>query len=336
MRLILPHGGYGLGNDLIPWAKAYILSRELGAVLLHPAWGNNSRKYYRYFRTSRYDYLAYRLLRRALPRYRFTEEDYQEIHIDDFAESAKAFMRRKGLANKRRYILEVTGFWGAFRGLESAKGYILSRLLNTAYTQENLYSLRKQLWHDRLTIGVHVRLGDFRQAGAFHYAGIEQASLPLDWYEYLCHRLEAALGKKNIQWVICSDGRPEELGTLVDRDNAILASQRPYSDISDLLALCDADLLVCSISSYSMWAAFLSHSPYIWYKSNLVEIPEGHVNRFIRSLGIQLENSASETTEGRGVALNVGDALPVCLLEYLETRYRLKQSRHDLVRGGAV
>ena len=38
IKLVLPHGGYGLGNDLVPWAKAYILSNELGARLLHPAW----------------------------------------------------------------------------------------------------------------------------------------------------------------------------------------------------------------------------------------------------------------------------------------------------------
>lgn len=41
MKLIHPHGGYGLGYELFVWAKGYILSPESGARLLHPAWGNN-------------------------------------------------------------------------------------------------------------------------------------------------------------------------------------------------------------------------------------------------------------------------------------------------------
>ena len=336
MKFVLPHGGYGLGNDLIPWAKGFILAQELGATLLHPAWGNNSRHYHRYFKTFRYDYLVYRLLRRGLPRYRFPEQDYRDLGLNDFAESCAAFMKMKGLDKKKAFIVEITGFWGAFRGLSSARSFIIASLLNTAYTQENLYFLSKHLSERRITIGVHIRLGDFRPAGGYTYAGIEQAAIPIEWYEYLFKSLETELGSSNVQWVLCSDGRPEQLGRLLGRANVTFASGLGHSDISDLLLLARSDLLICSISSYSMWAAFLSAAPYIWYRPNLVEATEGRVNRFIRSLGVNTEWSREGGVAGRAVALNTGDVLPVHLLGHLQMRRRLKDLGRDLVLGGAV
>ena len=37
-----------------------------------------------------------------------------------------------------------------------------------------------------------------------------------------------------------------------------------YTDVSDLLALAMADLLVCSVSTFSLAAAWLSDAPYLW------------------------------------------------------------------------
>ena len=100
MRLVMPHGGYGLGNDLIPWAKGYILSGELGAKLLHPAWGNNPRQYWRYFGTSRWDWQWYRVLVRAFPRYVFSEEIYREAGENDFEKACKYFAEKHDLYSK--------------------------------------------------------------------------------------------------------------------------------------------------------------------------------------------------------------------------------------------
>ena len=337
MKLVLPHGGYGLGNDLIPWAKGFILAQELGARLLHPAWGNNPRKYYKYFRTFPYDYQVYRILRRTLPRYRFTEEDYRTIGIDSFSESCKVFVRNYDLKNKQNYIIEITGFWGAFEGIGAATDFIISCLSNTAHTQENISTIKKKLHKDKLTVGIHVRLGDFWQAGQLDYPGAEQISIPLDWYCYIRDELGASLGSENVQFIICSDGRIEELTELVDRSNALFASSLPNSDISDLFLLKNADLLICSISSYSMWAAFLSNSPYVWYRPNLIDSQDGYVNKFVRSLGIYTPiQGFNKSVAGRGVALSIGDPFPNHLIDHLRILHRNKQARFDLIRGGAI
>lgn len=336
MKFVLPHGGYGLGNELIPWAKGYILAQVLGAKLLHPAWGNNPRKYNKYFRTFRYDYIVYRVLRRTLPRFRFSEADYRSIGINDFAESCRVFAKESGLNKKKHYVIEITGFWGAFEGLASAKNFILGSLLNTAYTQGNLFSISNRIQSERLTVGIHVRLGDFVPAGHYNYEGKEQTSIDLEWYKYLCDTLVDNLGENNIQFLICSDGNPSQLKGLADRENAVFLSQMPGSDISDMLALRDADLLICSISSFSMWAAFLSRSPYVWFRENLVDIEAGLANRFIRSLGILPDQGVDQIDQGRCVALGKGDSLPPDLLNYLNTIRINKSAKTDLVRGGAI
>ena len=38
MPFILPHGGYGLGNELMPLGKAYLLAKECNGILLDMSW----------------------------------------------------------------------------------------------------------------------------------------------------------------------------------------------------------------------------------------------------------------------------------------------------------
>jgi hypothetical protein len=149
--------------------------------------------------------------------------------------------------------------------------------------------------------------------------------------------LEDALGPENVQFVICSDGKPDQLQGLVDRNNAVFASGLPNSDVSDLLALINTDMLICSISSFSMWAAFLSRAPYVWYRPNLIIAEGGLANRFIQSLGIHASSKdLNKSTAGRGVALSIGDPIPGDLLDHLRILLINKMSDRDIVKGGAI
>ena len=69
--------GYGLGNELIPWARALLAAQLLDARFLPPAFGLNRRRYWRHFGTPRYDWLRNRALQRLLPRVEFTEADWR-------------------------------------------------------------------------------------------------------------------------------------------------------------------------------------------------------------------------------------------------------------------
>src|SRR6185437_6203840 len=131
---------------------------------------------------------------------------------------------------------------------------------------------------DRIRIGMHVRLGDFRvPAAGADYAGAANLSLPLDWFRRVALSLMGALGDR-LQFLLVSDGTREQLTPLLETVPCVVTADLPNGDCSDVLALADCDLLVCSASTYSHLAAFLSDSPYVWFAPNLHRHPEGCVS----------------------------------------------------------
>jgi hypothetical protein len=339
-KLIMPHGGYGLGNDLIPWAKGYILSKELGAKLLHPAWGNNPRGYWRYFGTSRLDWQWYRVLVRLLPQYKFDEHTYREIGENDFEKACRLFAEKYHLYDKQAYIITITGHWGAFSGIETAKHFIREVLYSARHTRENLHWIERHKDRDKLSVAVHIRRGDFSlPSSTDDYKGVLNKGLPLSWFTNICNALVAAFGRDNLQFLVASDSSPEDLGALLDTYPSLFLSDLQHSDVSDLIAMSEADLLICSLSTYSMWAAFLSGEPYLWFEPQLDRTQRGLSHGWIRGLGIFRECSSaggaiSATPRGIPVALE-GD-LPDSLLTYLSNKLAIRRSETDIVRGGSI
>jgi hypothetical protein len=320
IKLVLPHGGYGLGNDLVPWAKAYILSNELGARLLHPAWGNNPRGYGWYFRTNRFDWQFYRILCKCLPNYRFSEEDYENIGEDDFVAASRKFIELKGLEGKSNYIVRITGLWG--RGFEPAYDFIISQLMNTRSTLGTLYAFGQLGNGSSLTVGIHIRRGDFFEEHDGDYLGAVNTAIAMDWYIELCRKLQSSFDVEKIQFLLCSDGKKSEFESFIAETNAVFLSEKNHSDISDLLLLSRADLLICSISTFSLWAAQLSKSPYIWYGPNIGDETVGGRSR---RWGPDYDNG--QCTDPRCFPLGTGDSLPRDLVNHLKNVLDQKRIR---------
>lgn len=340
MRLVMPHGGYGLGNDLIPWAKGYILSRELGAKLLHPAWGNNPRRYWRYFGTSRLDWQWYRILVRTLPCYAFSEDIYRDFGENDFEKACKRFAEKNNLYDKRAYIITITGHWGAFSGIETAKHFVREVLYSTKYTRDNLHWIERRKDREKLSVAVHVRRGDFSPPSfANDYEGVLNKGLPVSWFTNICNALVAAFGKDNLQFLVASDSSPEDLRELLDTYPSLFISDLKHSDVSDLIAMSEADLLICSLSTYSMWAAFLSEEPYLWFAPQLNRTQTGLSHNWVRGLGIFRDSHATRCRVlgmPRGIPVGIGGELPDSLLSYFSQKLSMRKSETDLVRGGVI
>ena len=66
-----------------------------------------------------------------------------------------------------------------------------------------------------------------------------------------------------------SDGTPAQHQALYKALDPVDTRSPFPNEVSDLLALAGADLLVCSVSSYSIWAAALSDAAYLWFKPQL-------------------------------------------------------------------
>jgi hypothetical protein len=325
----------GLGNELIPWAKAFIASQELKIKFLPPALGLNDRQYHKYFGTSRWDWVYYAALKKVLPCYVFTEEEYLATGEKDFADAIRVYAEKNNLHQKSSYALLTEGLWGGWYSIRKAKQFVFSQLYSTRHLAGNLYQLDRQVSDKQLVVGIHIRMGDFLPvAESTGYQGLWNTRVPLKWYLNICRQLKSALGNM-ITFMLLTDGSEAELREFVDEFQPITNFGQPNSVISDLLSLASADALVCSISSYSMWGAFLSGTPYFWYLPNLREF-DGYLTLWqdrIPGLGDDIK---TEEMLPRGVPLAADGVIPQSVVDYLRAKAKLNLVTLDLVKSGGI
>lgn len=338
--------GAGLGNELIPWAKAFIASQELNAHLMHPAWGLNKRGYRKYFGTSRLDWLFPMVLEKVLPTYTLTELEYRESGKLDFADAIRVFEKKYNLTQKSSYVLYLEGMWGGYESLRRSREFLLSELQATNFTQSNLYELSGRFDSSKLQVAVHMRLGDFEPAfKEKDYRGKFNTSLPIEWYSNICRKLQSEFGDR-ITFLLFSDGGVADLVEFIAEFNPVTTLHQSNADCSDLLAMAKADLLVCSVSSYSMWAAFLSDRPYVWFKPNLQQHGDylsiwGHELAQSQSDGLTAINleklrNLDLVEVSRGVPLDFDEAVPESFLSMLHKQLAMKSPSSDLIRYGVI
>lgn len=337
--------GAGLGNEMIVWAKAFIAGQMLGLAVEHPAWGLNKRRYDRYFGTSRGDWIRHRALRTGLPFFRF--DDVARLrHGGELEPALRAFAAEHGLPRRGPYVLGLHGMGGGYAPLAPARDFLRAQLLGTRGTLRNLYDLDRRAGSDRLRIGLHVRRGDFKGLGTQEsYRGRFNVTVPLDWYVAVATGLARALGDR-ISIVVVSDADETELAPLIQAVPCHLTAHQPDRDVSDLLALASCDFLLCSISSYSLWAAFLSDGRYGWFAPNLT-LHDGYGSIWGHEAAQQAVGSATQAAlasvasldgpiAARGVAIAEDGTLPNELIADLQRRAAFRRPALDLLRYGVA
>jgi hypothetical protein len=199
----------------------------------------------------------------------------------------------------------------------------------------------------KIQVAMHVRLGDFvPQVAVDQYRKVANASLPIEWFCNVATALRQAFAD-DWQLLLITDGRAEQLAPLTSAFRCITTADMTHNDCSDVLALAAADLLVCSASTYSSLAAFLSESPYLWFAPSLYAHPEGcfsthgfaaetqdpngptrqAVDEYVRRAGIWPARGAVIALEGR---------IPASALEAAAQRRALRRASSDLVRSGVA
>jgi hypothetical protein len=348
IRLCLPAAigrGAGLGNELYPWAKAWLAAQAIDGKALPPAFGLNPRQYRRYFGTSRLDWVTHRALLKAMPRYRFTETDYLSTGEHDFRKAVAVFAERLGWREKRLFALEVGGMWGGFLAVREARDYVLSQLYAARGTARNLSDWRVRLDPDRLTVAVHIRAGDFKAADEnIDYRGCFNRALPLAWYLAVCDQLRHHFGHR-VQFQLFTDGTPEAMAPFIQRFSPVTGFHQRDSVCSDLLAMASADLLVCSVSSFSLWGAFLSRAPYVWFAPQL-QVEEGMLSLWGHEAAQRPPHGATARFRAhvaseparypRGVPVAEDGRLPQALLDRLQFTLHCNRTATDLALYGVV
>lgn len=334
----------GLGNELFPIAKAHIAAQELDATFLPPSWARNRRNYTRFFGPSNLDWARLALIKRAVPVFRLTRADYEETGETDYGKAVRAFAKKHELNKRKSYALVTEGMWGYYYPVRNARPFVERFLRNTHYTTENIYHFETERNPGKLTVAVNVRMTDFRAPAEGRTKDeLINTRLPASWYANVCRSLRASLGEI-VEFYLVTDGTANELADFIDEFRPLTHFHRRNCDISNLLIMArHCDLIVCSVSTYSQWAAFLSDAPYIWYRDHLtltsrgeiMEMPEWRNGGLVPSLfGRPSPNQTDSATTPRGVPSGPDGDLPEAMFSRLRATLSLKSHQSDLIMGG--
>src|SRR6202165_639111 len=229
--------GYGLGNELLPWARAFLASQVLNAKLLPPAFGMNRRAYWWHFHTAPDDWIQHRALEYLLPVIEFTESDYLTHGGGDVVRALRGFAAAHRLHERRSYLLVTQGLWGGYRHVEAARDFIRCTLYQSRYAAHNLLQLRARIDPHNVLVGMHLTLGDFAPPGAAgDYQRAANISLPIEWLCALARSLDRALGD-HWQLLLITDGTEQQVQALTSQWRCITTNDLLPGHCSDLLAL---------------------------------------------------------------------------------------------------
>jgi hypothetical protein len=343
--------GEGLGNEMFAWAKGFIASHVLGATQVGPSWGLNWRKYYRNFNTNRADWMLEELLCR-LPHFAFSEADYRETGEIDFGCAIESWARRKGLLERNHFIITVDGMYGGYSAIRNARSFLWTKLLNSRDALRNVFQVSSGLDPTKLFVAVHIRStvgGHLVLKEGESPRGRFNICIPGEWYLHVCQTLLERFGDR-IQFHIFTDRGGPEYEEAIRRFNPGQQRQTGLTECSDLLLMAQADLRICSISSYSMIASFLSGGPYIWYEPQLnledslytlwgmeeaQRKPES-ITSESRAFASMLTPSSDAAAAIQGHVMTTGEALPLGLALQLERKLQTLDTRTNLLEYGAV
>jgi len=339
-RQISPHGA-GLGNEIFPWAKAHIGAVANGAAEVEPAWrlgpysfGDDLRGTYR-------SALRHNVTSHVIPHADFDAADYLATGCIDYAQALQAAISAGALDTSRPVVRHTSRMAGGYLGIASARDYLRSRLLGGADAQRSTDAVRSAGDHT-ITLGIHVRRGDFAATPRAVEPGAFNATMPLPWFINAARDL-ATRAELPVTVVLASDDPslaldPLDLGT----DQPVL---RPgASALGDLAALAACDVVLPSISSFSMLALFLGSARYAWPREHLhregdwLSIWGGEAQGWGQIVTAQNATHYDPDPAGpRGVPLAVGEPWPDPLVADLsEGRSASSSPARDLIYYGVV
>lgn len=337
---LLTTRGAGFGNEVIAWGKAFIGAQELGLRTLHPAWALNARKYRRDFGTSPFDWPVHQALR-GLPKITVgaelaaTHDDYADVMRD---------IREQGVRERGPLaVFHTSGMAGGYYGIRRARDYLRNAITKPSHVATDAYKIAARLSPEKLTVAMHIRAGDFLANPDGPAPGQFNTMLPIDWYYAIGTNLRAAF-RDSIEFIIFTDDESNpKIAALAAELQAIPLPPRSKPLLSDIHQMMTADLLVCSVSSLSMFAAFVSNKPYIWYGPHLGRVGKGlrsiwghEPKQMVGLTAANADNYGKDPLVTRGNPVEEAGILPDGLIRQLGYAMDMKNQARDLLMYGVT
>ena len=176
--------------------------------------------------------------------------------------------------------------------------------------------------------------------GADLAPGVFNARIPRDWQVAMVESFVAKCPAP-VSVVVCGD---ESTSDVVETLRGVLPAacsvhEGSAAGVADLARLAWSDLVIPSVSSFSLTASFLGDGLYCWPLEHL------HESGGWRSIwGFEPEQEGGPTsraqdvapTNGRGIAQSSSPHWPDWAIEYIVRRAQLRQRESDLIYYGVV
>jgi hypothetical protein len=254
-------GRAGLGNSLLPWARAELFAAQSGARLLEPDWTSLRVGPYLRGEADKRSYGGYFHARnhvRGLAKW-LVRTTARRVREDDTAGA---------VAPRSRAVLVV------FSGLRDFFAPLLphSSLIRRRLWQMTLAELRPaDAARGGDFIAMHVRRGDLTRQG-FSPDEIDAVRqyTPLSWFVEMARAIRGRAGIESLPIVVFTDGYADEVSELLKLPGVELNPRAPA--ITDLWAMSRACLLLGSgYSTFSMWASYLGGMPTLYAPGKLAQ-----------------------------------------------------------------
>lgn len=228
--------GAGLGNLLFPWARAELLAKKYNGYLIAPTWRNLKLgpilRREKDFRTYG-DVFKHRSIKK------FMQDAYVKNKLRTHHITEEDFLASLGYG-----LVEVEGMGNYFSDITHGKEYLKERLIEISIDPPT-----KSIDG----IAMHIRMGDFQEIKEEKYS--RNSRIALEWFVKEAYRLRDILGNQDI--IIFTDdtsGRVKKEFEVIEN----IKFAPVATAIQDILKLSSANHIVCSNSTFSLWAVFLS------------------------------------------------------------------------------
>lgn len=241
-------GRAGLGNCMLPWARAVVEARRTGAQILAPRW--------------------------AQPRLGpiLRGEPVSRFYVGEFTNKGyvKGWPRMWALALGRRIDEEQS--WPARRGMtikviEGLKDYFTPLIPHRLEIRDELArimhpkALQAQFISPEPFIAMHLRRGDMSRQNKPMDQVLQFT--PDEWFLAALKAIRADAHWRDLPVKVVSDGSELELRRIVREPSVQWVTTEKA--VGDIWLMSRASLLVASgYSSFSMWASFLGQMPTLY------------------------------------------------------------------------
>ncbi|HEY4290079.1 MAG TPA: alpha-1,2-fucosyltransferase [Puia sp.] len=266
----------GLGNQLFPLVKAAVFAELNGLPMVVAGYnqfrigpylrGEKIKRNYNGYFTFQKGWIAGQVSRLAMMKYNRLEA-VNEPPLERLGPSS---------ITGKKFVFNSIPHWSDyFAGLKEHRELAISLL--KSIIRENIVRQVDKNTHP--SIGIHIRMGDFRklQTGE-DFSKVGAVRTPEDYFIDIISSIRRINGQE-LPVSVFTDGYRHEFKTLFDMPQVRMVEGNP--DIVDMLLLGKSKLIVTSAgSTFSYWSGFLSDATVIMHPDHLHEpIRPDSVNR---------------------------------------------------------